>query len=99
MIDGNDNGTPFSRARFDANGNGHVKNIQFQIFPEGNYQVLDTDYTGYSVVYGCDNHLFGLFHNESAWVLQRWRKDKNQAVLNARAGNVLKRKVPNYNWE
>ena len=50
-----------SRAKFDDNGNGKVK---FWWYPEGNYQVLAYDPTSYSVVYGCDNWLFGIIHTK-----------------------------------
>ena len=56
---GDADGDEYARARFDEHGNGKVK---FWFFPEGNYVVLDTDYDNYSIVYGCDNWLFGLFH-------------------------------------
>ncbi|XP_054284224.1 apolipoprotein D-like isoform X2 [Macrosteles quadrilineatus] len=36
----------------------------------GPYWVLGTDYSTYSVVYGCDNFLF-FFHYYSSWVLSR----------------------------
>ena len=49
-----------SWARFDTKlddgtitGDGYVK---FWFLPELNYQILDTDYENYSLVYGCDNH-------------------------------------------
>merc|ERR1712070_1256562 len=53
-------GTDWTRswARCDDQGNCDVK---FYWYPEGNYQVLDTDYTTYSLVYGCDTW-FGLFY-------------------------------------
>ena len=47
--------------------------VKFEAFyiPPGNYQLLDTDYTNYAVVYSCTNFFFGLFRNELAWVLGR----------------------------
>lgn len=54
-------------ARCNKKGNCHVK---FWWYPEGNYQVLDTDFNTYSLVYGCDNW-FGIFHTNQAWILSR----------------------------
>ena len=59
-------GIPVSYARCDGNGNCNVK---FWWYPEGDYVVLDTDYTSYALVYGCDN--WGLFHTKQAWILSR----------------------------
>ena len=56
-----------SVARCDDKGNCNVK---FWWYPEGNYQVLDTDYTSYALVYGCDTWL-GLFWTNQAWILSR----------------------------
>lgn len=59
----------YSWAKFDQDGNGKVK---FWWYPEGNYQVLDTDYENYSVVYGCDNwpaSWLPIVHTEEAWLL------------------------------
>ena len=56
-----------SRARCDGDGNCHVK---FWYYPEGNYQVLDTDYDTYALVYGCDTW-FGLVWTNQAWILSR----------------------------
>jgi len=36
-----------------------------------NYQVMDTDYTNYSIVYTCNTGLFGLYHSENAWIITR----------------------------
>ncbi|XP_006823826.1 apolipoprotein D-like [Saccoglossus kowalevskii] len=41
--------------------------------PATNYWVLRTDYDTYSVVYSCNDYLFGFFKVESAWVLSRGR--------------------------
>ena len=43
------------------------------MLPETNYQILETDYLSYSIVYGCDNWFYGLFHTEQSWLLSRRR--------------------------
>jgi hypothetical protein len=49
---------------------GDLKVKLFDFIPAAPYQVLDTDYTNYSVVYSC-SHIFGLFTNEFLWVYTR----------------------------
>ena len=56
----------YARAKFNDNGQGKVK---FWWYPEGNYQVIDTDYTSYAIVYGCDN--WGVFNTNEIWLLSR----------------------------
>ena len=57
-------GTSISNARCEDNGNCYVK---FWWYPEGSYQVLDTDYDNYALVYGCDSWVF--FYTQQAWLL------------------------------
>ena len=64
LIDNTD--TPYARARFDEDGNGNVK---FWWYPEGNYQVIDTDYNNYAIVYGCDDWFFS--YTKQVWLLSR----------------------------
>ena len=79
-----------SVARCDDKGNCNVK---FWWYPEGNYQVLDTDYTTYSLVYGCDNW-FGLFWTNQAWILSRTQTlptatiDSIKATLQSKVDNT-----------
>ena len=61
-------GINFSWARCDQSGNCHVK---FFWYPEGNYQILATDYKTYALVYGCDN--WGFVYTNEAWILSRTR--------------------------
>lgn len=42
----------------------------FELSPRGPYWVVETDYTGYSVVYGCTS-IGGLYHFDYAWILSR----------------------------
>ena len=55
-----------SNAYFDSEGNGSVWPI---FYPAGQYNVLDTDYDTYAVIYGCDNWFF--FYTHQAWLLAR----------------------------
>lgn len=50
--------------------NGRCK-VGFFLFRNGDYRVLSTDYSNYSVVYGCSSYFFGLFKNENVWILSR----------------------------
>ena len=36
-----------------------------------NYQIIDTDYDNYSIVYNCDEYLGGLIYNNYFWILSR----------------------------
>merc|ERR1712070_388968 len=62
------NGIYYARARCTW-GNGFC-NVKFWWYPEGNYLVLDTDYTNWALVYGCDTW-FGLIWTNQAWILSR----------------------------
>jgi hypothetical protein len=55
--------------QFDENGSGYTR---FDwLLMSTVYSVLDTDYTQYAVVYGCDNWFWGMFHSEQVWILSR----------------------------
>merc|ERR1712179_663508 len=50
----------------------HVSFSGTEIAPtSGNYLVLDTDYTGYSIVWSCTD--YGLFNSQLLWILTRER--------------------------
>ena len=66
-----------SNARCDDQGNCKVK---FFWYPEGNYQVLHFDKTSYSIVYGCDKRLLGIYHTNQAWLLSRTPSVSDQTV-------------------
>mmetsp|Transcript_1437 Transcript_1437/g.2514 ORF Transcript_1437/g.2514 Transcript_1437/m.2514 type:complete len:143 (-) Transcript_1437:43-471(-) len=64
-----------------------------------NYNVLDTDYDNYAVVYSCTSILFGLYKSEFAWVLMRQPhlKDSEEFRNVEEIGKrVLTREVPGY---
>ncbi|CDW81114.1 apolipoprotein d [Stylonychia lemnae] len=60
----------------DINGratcNGSRCKVKFDWYiPTGPYNVVDTDYTSYAIVYSCTNFIFGLFKSENLWILSR----------------------------
>jgi len=67
----------------------------FTLTPWGNYEVLDTDYTTYSIVYSCTTSVGGAFRPRFMWVLTREAlvigspdhiamKEKVNAIINAK---------------
>lgn len=67
----------------------------FTLTPWGNYEVLDTDYTSYSIVYSCTTSMGGAFRPRFMWVLTRdalvigspdhiAMKEKVNAIINAK---------------
>lgn len=56
------------KAYCESSGDGHC-HVKFPKSPWGQYNVLDTDYNNYSVVYSCAN--FYIFHISFSWVLER----------------------------
>ncbi|XP_002740541.1 apolipoprotein D-like [Saccoglossus kowalevskii] len=55
--------------------------------PAGDYWVLRTDYNTYSVVYSCDDFMFGFIKMEFAWILSRDR------ILNTGTLTDIKRDI------
>ena len=43
--------------------------VQFTLTYNGDYRIVSTDYTSYSVVYTCNSHLF--YKDEYVWILSR----------------------------
>lgn len=50
---------------------------------KGNYRVVHTDYSNYTVVYSCVEFLFGAYHLEYVWVLTRERNPSTEVMLKA----------------
>ena len=46
-------------------------NLQFPNIPAGSYQVLDTDYDGYTLIYSCSQIVPYLVKQELTWILSR----------------------------
>ena len=64
----------FSKSIDDVKGtaecNGAKCLVGFFLFRNGDYQIIDTDYANYSVVYSCATFLF-FFRYETVWALTR----------------------------
>ena len=73
-------------ARFNEDGNGKVR---ASYYPEGNYQILDTDYNNYTIVYGCDDWFF--FYTREVWLLSRTPRISQDYVDHAK--KVIEAKV------
>ena len=67
-------------------------------FPDGsNYDIIDTDYTSYSIVHSCDNIFGGLMYVEFVWFLAR--EPTISSTLYNSLLTKLKTAVPTYsNW-
>ena len=59
------------------------------------YQVLDTDYENYTVIWGCGDMWIG--HTPMAWLLTRERHGAD--IWKAKAHDVYHEKVPKYDWQ
>ena len=78
--------------KFDETGKGWVR---FDwLFMDTAYHVLDTDYSQYAVVYGCDNWFWGWWHTEQVWILGR-EPESSDTILE-KAQTVLGNLVPSY---
>lgn len=65
-----DEGVPYNEkygVYVEKNGNGRTTYKRRWL----DYNVMDTDYENYAVVYGCDTWMWGLYHTEVAWILSR----------------------------
>ena len=82
-------GFTYSWARCDQSGNCHVK---FWWYPEGNYQILATDYDNYVLIYGCDS--WGVIYTNQAWILSRKRTLPASTIQYLIS--ILKAQVPDY---
>ena len=67
--------------------------------PWADYNVIDTDYDNYAVVYSCTDALFGLVKRDYAWILLRNHYQSDPAYAQKYeqvARDVLTREVPGY---
>ena len=66
--------------------------IKFPWFPSGNYFVVATDYTSFTIVYNCRSCL--LNRHETAWILTREKNPPHEVIVNAL--KLLKERLPVY---
>jgi len=78
----------------ECKGDGKCK-VGFFLFRTGDYQVLDTDYTNFSVVYSCKTWFF-FFRNENMWALTRSQTPSAGVVSNYE--QVIRDKAPFYSF-
>ena len=78
-----------------AECNGSKCKVGFFLFRDGDYQVLDTDYTNYSVVYGCKTWFF-FFRSETIWALTRTATPSAGVVTSYE--QVIRDKAPWYSF-
>ena len=84
-------------ATFDKDGNGTLNRWWFR---SENYSVLETDYTDYAVIYGCENWPASwapLIHTENSWMLARTKTPPPET--DHKAFNTMRYKLPGYKVE
>lgn len=79
-----------------AECNGSKCKVGFFLFRNGDYQVIDTDYTNYAVVYGCTNYFF-LFKFEQVWAMTRTATPSGSVVSSYE--QVIRDKIPQYGFD
>lgn len=70
----------------------HGKVKFFWYAPAGDYQVLDTDYENFAIVYSCDTYYVA--KTEYIWILTRQQVVDDSVIM--KALKTLKEKVPDY---
>ena len=85
----------------DIYGTGYAKNdrhpvlyVKFFWFAGGDYQVVDTDYTNYSIVRSCTNYVYGVIRDEIFWIL--FRSTSPDPTIVAQAKQTIKDRAPHY---
>ena len=69
--------------------------VGFFLFRDGDYQIIDTDYTNFAVVYGCKSYLF--FRFENTWALTRAATPSGSVV--SQYEQVIRDKVSFYSFD
>ena len=80
-------------AKAKAKCDGPQCHVKFFLTYSGDYRVVSTDYTNYSVVYSCTNH-FWLAKTERVWILTRTANPDASVI--AAAENAITTQLPNY---
>ena len=68
--------------------------VSFFWIDKNDYSIVETDYTSYSVVRGCEDFIFGLFRQEVYWILVR-DANAGTSVTNI-AQALLQSRAPHY---
>ena len=79
-----------------AECNGSKCLVGFFLFRTGDYQIIDTDYTNFAVVYGCKNYFF-LFKFEQVWAMTRTPTPSGSVISSYE--QVIRDKIPQYGFE
>ena len=64
-----------------------------------NYDILDTDYDNYAVIYSCNDFFRGLIKKEYAWIHMRkpYRTDSPEfKEIEEKGKKIIRQKIPNY---
>ena len=75
---------------------GYLKVKFVPLVPAGDYKILETDYTSYTVLYTCMG-LPGVYNIEYVWILTR-EQDPSDEVMD-HALDVIRTKVPKYDMD
>ena len=81
---------------------GGFLNVYFAAEFPGNYQVIDTDYISYAVVYSCGNTLANSIRlSEYVWLLSRDPLEEGSSDYNTFISNmetIMDAKIPNFDY-
>lgn len=93
--------TNFGRARKVPSPNSEaIFKIQFNpLTPEATYEVIETDYKQFTIVYSCTMLVGNLFKAEYAYILTREPLETNDVrlrVIEERARYALKKRIPSF---
>ncbi len=92
-----DDQTGFDTSSGIAKCNGAHCTVKFDWYrPSGDYRVLNTDYTNYSVIYSCMN-LLNVAKIENVWILSRGVDLDDKLMKEAR--DIIRERVPWYSVE
>ena len=62
----------------------------------GNYNVVDTDYDTYTIVYSCKEYFGGMVSSDYFWILAREQKLADETLTDII--KVANEKIPGYNF-
>ena len=71
----------------------------FELAPWSDYKVVSTDYTSYSIVYGCDTFLAGAIKLEWLWVLTRTALEigtSDWTTMRDNVFDIITDRIPSY---